>query len=185
LGKKGSAPLYVVGLTGPPGPRAIVPAYEPHQADRFRAGLGRHYGLKLQLSTAHSRARAGLGPKSSCWARARIGPKFRALSQASCFLPSVLSSGTVSPARTPHHRATGYHRSTAPHHSRPVPPTARTLNLSKKQQRKGFEPCTCGFTILRSQGAFCDGLSVTILWILSYDSFYYRSHIFHDHIILP
>jgi hypothetical protein len=80
-GKEGSAPLYVVGPTGPPGPRAIVPAHGPHRADRFRAGLGRHYGLKLQPSTAHSHARDDLGPKSSCWVCARVGPKFCALGQ--------------------------------------------------------------------------------------------------------
>jgi hypothetical protein len=73
LGKEGGAPLDVVGPTGPLGPWAIVPTHGP---DFVLGWVGT--GLKLH-STVHRRARAGLGPNSSCWARARVGPEFRAL----------------------------------------------------------------------------------------------------------
>jgi hypothetical protein len=56
-----------------------VPAHGPNRAQPFRAVLGRHYGLELQPSTARRRARAGPGPKKLCWARARVGPNFRAM----------------------------------------------------------------------------------------------------------
>jgi hypothetical protein len=49
------------------------------RAGCFRVVLGRHYGLRLKLSPAQRRARASPGPKKSCWAHARVGPKNRAL----------------------------------------------------------------------------------------------------------
>jgi hypothetical protein len=74
--------LIAVGDDGPAGssgPLGLVPAHGPHRAQLFRAVLGQHYGLELQPSKARRRARAGPGPKKSCWARARVGPNCRAM----------------------------------------------------------------------------------------------------------
>jgi hypothetical protein len=67
------------GPAGPSGPLGLVLAHEPHRAKLFHAVLGWHYGLELKPITARRRARAGPGPKISCWARARVGPNYRAM----------------------------------------------------------------------------------------------------------
>jgi hypothetical protein len=67
------------GPAGPSGPLGLVLAHGPHRAKLFRAVLGWHYGLELKPSTARRRARAGPGPKKSCWARARVGSNCRAM----------------------------------------------------------------------------------------------------------
>jgi hypothetical protein len=71
--------LYTIGTAGTSELLGLMPAHGLRCVDCFRVVLGQHYGLRLQPSTAQRRARAGPGPKSSCWARARVGPKVRAL----------------------------------------------------------------------------------------------------------
>jgi hypothetical protein len=79
FGREWELAFIYVGPAGPGGPLGLVPAHGPRRAYNFRAVLGRHYGLTLQPSPAQRRARAGPGPITSCWARARVGPKSRAL----------------------------------------------------------------------------------------------------------
>jgi hypothetical protein len=59
----------------PVGLLSLMPAHGPHRADVFRVVLGRHYALRKAPNTAQWCARAGLGPKSSCWVRARVRQK--------------------------------------------------------------------------------------------------------------
>jgi hypothetical protein len=79
IGSGGVEVGWLILFVGPAGPLGLVPAHGPRRAYNFRAVLGRHYGLRLQPSPVQRRARAGPGPITSCWVRARVGPKSRAL----------------------------------------------------------------------------------------------------------
>jgi hypothetical protein len=78
-----------------------MPVHGPHRAGLICVVLGWHGGLRLQPNTAQCRARTGLGPKLSCWARVHVEPNCRALGQPIGLVPNYICNHQHAPT----HRA--------------------------------------------------------------------------------